>query len=1276
MIATAAIMLPVLSVIAQPLTADALFGALISALFIGFLANFPILLLGGEITLVQIVGLGVGMIYGTPAALLAMTAGHILGVAFHRLILRSTLPSQQPGVRSLWDAALQAGWQVFALALAFAIFRWNAGVAQLPGSPDPLTLFLLPLLFGGIHTALFGLGLWLGKRQDFTHLRQDVTSLLLIETLPAPFVFVTAVVYPAIGAAALAALGGIPCILAVLLYGLNHTRLELERRLKELSTLQNISNTLRSTLAMEPLLETIHLQVTQLMGVESFYVALYDAEKEQIWYPLAVKDNQRQYWRERPIADRLTDRVILQSKPILLPRQARESLPGIGLSSGEEALNAWLGVPLITPERTIGCLALLSASPTAEFTQEDQDLLMILSGQVSVAFENALLYKQAQSRAAQLENLNQISTLITASLNLPEVLEKVCKAVIRVGGGQQNAIYLLNPEGNELHLAHSQGLSVEFVQRSRQFSAASGARTQCLRTGKPYYVSDIAEADLDETYQTSLLEAGIRAFGDFPLTTPDGQIGFLSVYFNHPHHFQAEQIELLQIFTSQAALAVANARLHAQTDQALSRRVHQLSILEAVGRELSAVTSSERLFHMILDYTLEFTHSTWGCVMVHDPQGKTLEVRVSKGYLLEQFRYPDHVGIVGRAIRLKQAVKSGDVQQEADYFDLSQGRAKSHLSVPLIHEGRVLGAISIESPHPNAYQDSDLSFVNQLANQAAIALVNASLHEETQRRLREQTSLFMISSKLVASPGLDDVAETIRQSLAAALSAALTGIYLWDTDRDAYALHAQSLSSFLQAHNPLPDVLAGGQLRTHLPKLQQTGTLRVYQTQHQLLKHLDICAECQALILPLTMSGEHFGIVVMHAPKDRQYSDEDMRLARTIAAQGSIAIQNALLFKDVIQGRDHLQAVLNSVNEGILMIDSTGLVTLANDRIAALLQNTAQNLRGVPFLNLPAPALRLLGFDQRQAAALIQSLQQGLIPPGSKSVIYSQEQGPKKVLECLTAPVWGQGDRALGLLIIVRDITEEHEINQARELLTQTVIHDLKSPMTSITSALSLIEEAVAEPTVEYDILEQSISIAARASHRILSLVDALLDIARMESGLMFLELSQVDLRALFDQAIKDFLPQAAAMGVVLRSNLSPDLPPIQADPGKLIRVLANLLDNALKFTPTGGNVVLSVERGAPGQILIQIADTGPGIPAEFREKIFDRFSQVPGQPGRTRGSGLGLTFCRLAVEAHGGRIWVEPNPAGGSLFILTLPVQGPPQAKPAAATPTDRNGT
>ena len=133
----------------------------------------------------------------------------------------------------------------------------------------------------------------------------------------------------------------------------------------------------------------------------------------------------------------------------------------------------------------------------------------------------------------------------------------------------------------------------------------------------------------------------------------------------------------------------------------------------------------------------------------------------------------------------------------------------------------------------------------------------------------------------------------------------------------------------------------------------------------------------------------------------------------------------------------------------------------------------------------------------------------------------------------------------------------------------------------------------------------------------------------------------------------------------MLLNQVPPDLPPLWIDQDKVMRVFTNLIDNSLKFTPSGGRIALSafVEESPPRRgvmrrfAVCQVLDTGPGIPDEYRARIFDRFAQVKGRKGRRAGSGLGLAFCKLAVEAQSGRIWVENRPEGGSAFSFTLPL-------------------
>jgi signal transduction histidine kinase len=226
----------------------------------------------------------------------------------------------------------------------------------------------------------------------------------------------------------------------------------------------------------------------------------------------------------------------------------------------------------------------------------------------------------------------------------------------------------------------------------------------------------------------------------------------------------------------------------------------------------------------------------------------------------------------------------------------------------------------------------------------------------------------------------------------------------------------------------------------------------------------------------------------------------------------------------------------------------------------------------------------------------------------------------------------------------------------ARELLTETLVHDLRSPVGAVKTTLELIEEAI--PKDQRDpVTDQSLDIAARSADRVLSLVESMLDISQLESGNVDLITQPTQIDALIRSTIKELVPVANEDGIVLRHEDSKTLPPVMIDQELIRRVLTNLIDNALKFTPEGGVITISARAEKGGGVTTRVSDTGPGIPKAYYDKVFTRFGQVPGLRGRRRGSGLGLTFCRLAVEAHGGRIWIEPSSnKGGATLAFTLP--------------------
>jgi signal transduction histidine kinase len=189
-------------------------------------------------------------------------------------------------------------------------------------------------------------------------------------------------------------------------------------------------------------------------------------------------------------------------------------------------------------------------------------------------------------------------------------------------------------------------------------------------------------------------------------------------------------------------------------------------------------------------------------------------------------------------------------------------------------------------------------------------------------------------------------------------------------------------------------------------------------------------------------------------------------------------------------------------------------------------------------------------------------------------------------------------------------------------------------------------------------IQKELLTMCTRSAHRLLGLVNDLLDVSKMESGEMNLHLTGTKPADLINDAAEQLASLAHESGIDLVREIGPGLPTLQADADLLIRVLVNLLGNALKFTPGGGTITASV-RSEEGEraVTFAIQDTGEGIPQEAFERIFEKFGQVEGrQAGRKMSTGLGLTFCKMAVEAHGGRIWIESTLGRGSTFSFTIP--------------------
>ena len=348
----------------------------------------------------------------------------------------------------------------------------------------------------------------------------------------------------------------------------------------------------------------------------------------------------------------------------------------------------------------------------------------------------------------------------------------------------------------------------------------------------------------------------------------------------------------------------------------------------------------------------------------------------------------------------------------------------------------------------------------------------------------------------------------------------------------------------------------------------------------------------------------------------------------------------------LVYEKSKTEAIIESLEDGVVLIDANGVVAHINEIASLILGVDPVDALGSPFDDLSSNHPHYL-----RVRDALRTLQRAA-PDGHRIEIDLHVRGREHSYVLKPVPLHHTEGISLGTLLILQDVTYIRDQDRARTNLVATLSHELRTPLTSLALSAELMNRDLTESNNAKHI--ELLQVILEECSRMRQLTDNLLNLARGEVPAIAVQQKRLDLARLAAEVTKRFALQAREKQVEIQESIE-SVPEIIGDPVKLSWVISNLVGNALRYTPSGGTINVSA-RANDGSTRLEIADSGPGIPPELKDYIFERFVQY-GSDGFEKGSaGLGLSIVKEIVEAHGGRIFVESNNSHGSKFIVEIP--------------------
>jgi PAS domain S-box-containing protein len=409
-----------------------------------------------------------------------------------------------------------------------------------------------------------------------------------------------------------------------------------------------------------------------------------------------------------------------------------------------------------------------------------------------------------------------------------------------------------------------------------------------------------------------------------------------------------------------------------------------------------------------------------------------------------------------------------------------------------------------------------------------------------------------------------------------------------------------------------------------------------------------------AVGVPLEKHGDIYGVITLIHPQVEFFDDETVELLEAIADMVSATVGSAIIHNLKPKDETRYQWLFQDAVVPIILTDLQGYVVDANRKACDFLNYERRALLGMPISTIHRMGTGPIGITRFEALQLGNEVEfQTTAWTSDNRAIIVSVRARRLFFDNHDMISW-----------VEQDISPQLELEQLRRDLTAMVIHDLRGPLQTVQTSLTMLGRLLSRNNIPG--ASQVVDMGSRGAKQLSRMVESLLDIQRLEEGKAILNLKLASLHSILANAAELVQPMALEAGQRLSFDLGGDLPFISVDADMIQRVVTNLVENAIKYTPEGGLITLGAN-ASNSYVQINVTDSGPGIPENMQRQIFDKFSRVNYSDG-PKGVGLGLAFCRLAVEAHGGQIWVESDPKrGGSTFSFTLPVTT--QAEHAASS-------